>query len=252
MSRTVPTGNSPSPVTRWFEIEGAEGGIRYYDKVAEKVVTVGKKFAFILLSRMATVKGWHEASKSGIYSNEVSDTKAERLCIKAHKGGELAEGFYSEIRDRIVAVGGYYTANLYCAYKDGEGDKARLKLGCLQLKGASLNAWVDFERENRNEIWKQAVQITGWTQEKKGKIEFAIPSFKLMKITKESDDEAGIIQEALKVYHAEYFKRTRVEQTAAPAAPLPPEEPEAPAKVEPAKAAEPEPEPIDDSGEVPF
>ena len=59
MSRTIPAGNTPSPVTRWFELDGAEGGVRYYDKEKKEQIEVGKKFGFILLDQLAVVKGWH-------------------------------------------------------------------------------------------------------------------------------------------------------------------------------------------------
>ena len=214
MSRTIPAGNTPSPVTRWFELDGAEGGVRYYDKEKKEQIEVGKKFGFILLDQLAVVKGWHEPSESGITSNEVRDTKAERLIVRAFKGGDLAEGFYSEIRDRIKAVGGHYTCNLYLASKSGDD----LKLGCLQIKGAALNAWVEFKKASGEAVWKQSISITGWTDGKNGSVKYKTPVFKLTPITKESDDKAGEIQETLKAYHTEYFKRTRVEQVDKPAA----------------------------------
>ena len=32
MSRSNPTDNTPNPAVRWFEWNGEQGGIRYYDK----------------------------------------------------------------------------------------------------------------------------------------------------------------------------------------------------------------------------
>jgi hypothetical protein len=57
--------------------------IRYYDKEAKKNVDVGADFTFILLDQLASVRGWHDDSNSGIYSNEVKDTTQEALVVKA-------------------------------------------------------------------------------------------------------------------------------------------------------------------------
>jgi hypothetical protein len=139
MSRSNPTDGIRNPSTRWFEFaSGADGGfVRYYDKDAEKNVELGDakeggKFLFILLDELATVKGWHDASESAIYANEVRDTRQDALVVKAFKGGELASGLYAGIKDRIVAVGGHFVASCYIAYKDGDA----LRLGNIRFKGA--------------------------------------------------------------------------------------------------------------------
>jgi hypothetical protein len=132
MSRSNPTDGIRNPATRWFEFaSGVDGGfVRYYDKDAEKQVPLGDAenggtFTFILLDELATVKGWHDASESGIFANEIRDTRQDTLVVKSFKGGELASGLYASIKDRIVAVGGHYVASCYIAYKDGGG----LRLG---------------------------------------------------------------------------------------------------------------------------
>lgn len=235
MSRSNPTEHAVHPAQRWFEWDGSKGGIRYYDKATNANINIGKNFTFIVLDRLAVVKGWHEPSESGITSNEVRDTKSERMVVKAFKGGILAEGFYASIRDRIKAVGGHFTCNLYIAWKDADG----LKIGSFQFKGAALNAWVEFEKANREGVWKKAVTIDGMVKGKKGKIEFVTPTFKLTDIAEKTDTEAKALDQLLQVYLKNYFQRTRLEQVEKPAAPVgeapategqPPEEyvPEAP------------------------
>lgn len=221
MSRSNPTEHAPHPCQRWHEWDGSAGEIYYYDKNEVNPqdpkkkglnITVGKKFVFIVLDRLALVKGWHEPSESSIQSNEVRDTKAEALVVKARKGGILAEGFYANIRDRVKACGGKFTCNLYIAYKDGDG----LKLGSLQFKGAALNAWVEFEKKNRDAIWKQAVKINGSTSGKKGAITFEVPKFSLLTVTEKTDTEAKALDSLLQVFLKNYFKRSRVEQVDRP------------------------------------
>jgi len=216
--------STPHPCGRWIEWNGETGGFRYYDKTDKTNKPLALPFGFIVVGKTATVKGWHEASESGIMANEVADTTRDPFVVKSFKGGPLASGFYREIKDRVAALGGHYTSNIYLAYKSG----AEMVLGCLQLKGAALMAWSDFEKAHRAEIWSKAVKVATFAEGKKGKVIFRTPVFEIVGLSKESDDAAGVIQEKLKTFHAEYFKRTTTEQ--------------------PAPAAH---EPADDSGDLP-
>ncbi len=247
MSRSNPTEHISHPCTRWFEWDGSNGEVRFYDKDSKKNIIIGSKFQFMVLDKLSIIKGWHDASESGITSNEVRDTKSERLVVKAFKGGILAEGFYTNIRDRIKALGGYYTTNLYIAYKGANG----MMLGSIQFAGAALNAWVDFEKENRDAIWKKAIKIDGYVEGKKGKITFRVPKLSAVEITQQSDVEAQTLDKLLQVFLKSYFGRTRVDQIAKPSVDG---EPESPIDEETAAAlargTNPEPEPERD--DVPF
>lgn len=210
MSRSQPTDRTPNPATRFYEWSGGEGIIRYYSKEESKNIDVGDKFSFILLDSLATIKGWNDASDSGIFSNEVKDTRAEPLLVKSFKGGVIAEGFYSQIRDRVKAAGGHFTTNLYIAYKDGN----ELKLGSLQFKGAALNSWVDFQKENRQAVYDKAVAISGSTEGKKGRVTYQTPNFKLVDISPEMNAKALVLDKELQAYLKGYFQRTKVDQVA--------------------------------------
>src|SRR3990167_9486263 len=136
MSRSNPGANgAANPAVRWFEWNGEHGVVRYYDKDAKKNVDVGSEFRFVLLDERGSVRGWHDPSQSGIYSNEVKDTRQDVLVVKAFKGGPLAEGFYKDIKDRVNAVGGQFNANCYIAFRNGDG---ALTIGSLRFKGAAL------------------------------------------------------------------------------------------------------------------
>ena len=257
MSRSNPTDSTPNPSTRWYEWDGSNGQVRHYDKTAKSLKDSTKlganivsklPFVFILLDELASVRGWHDASDSGIFSNEVRDTRAETLVVKSFKGGILAEGFYANIRDRISAQGGHFTTNLYIGYKDAEGN---LAIGSLQLKGAALNSWVEFKKAHRQEIYKKAVKITGYVEGKKGKIVFRTPTFVIQDISEKTNTEAVTLDALLQHYLKGYFSRTRTEQVAKPAAsPIAPED--YPPDVEPEPEPEPEPAPEPESDDVPF
>ena len=208
MSRSNPTDNSPNPCKRWFEWDGGNGLVRYYDKEKKENIEVGSDLVFIVLDELCTIKGWHDASDSGIFANEIRDTRAETFVVKSFKEGELASGFYKDIRDRVGNMGGNFVANLYIAFKEN----GEMHLGSLQIKGAALNAWVEFKKKNRADILKKAVQIKGSTEGKKGKIVFHTPNFFIKNITDETDAQAIALDKELQVYLEGYFKRTVTKQ----------------------------------------
>lgn len=208
MSRSNPTQDNPNPATIWFEWNGELGEVRYYDKEFKKEIVVPQPFVFILLDELATVKGWHDPSESGIYSNEVKDTTKETFVVKAFKGGKIAEGFYAAIKDKIKAEGGHYTTNCYIGYRDGGED---LLLGSIQFKGAALMEWMEFKKQNRSELYKGAVRIKGFTEGKKGKIEFRKPKFSLVNITEETEAQAIDLDKTLQDYLKGYFAKNRAD-----------------------------------------
>jgi len=224
MSRSNPTDNAPNPCTRWMEWNGSHGCPRYYDKQEKKEVQLDPDFTFILLDQTATIRGWHDPSDSGIFANEVRDTRVSPFIVKAFKGGKLAEGLYSSIKDRVNASGGRFTMNCYLGFK---GEVGGLRLGCLQFKGASLNAWVEFTKENRAEIYKGAIHINGYNEAKKGKVVFRVPVFELVALSEDTNRQAVALDIELQDYFNGYFKRTHVDQSEAPQTDAPETEPAA-------------------------
>lgn len=225
VSRSNPTDNTPNPSLRWFEWQGSQGIVRYYDKNAKNLKNPEKKgenipctlpFNFIVLDELSTVKGWHEASESGIYSNEVRDTRAETFVVKSFEGGVLAEGFWRPIADRVGNLGGYFVTNIYIGFKDAAG---LLQIGSIQFDGASLSAWMDFKKSHRAELYSKAVKIVSFTQHKKGNVDFRKPVFAIQEISEKTDAEAKALDMLLQNYLKGYFSRTRTEQVAKPAAP---------------------------------
>lgn len=214
MSRSNPTENgTPNPAVRWFEWNGEAGAVRYYDKDQKKNIDCGSDFKFLLLDQLGSVRGWHEASESGIYSNEVKDTRADVLLVKAFKGGTLAEGLYKEIKDRVTAVGGQFVANCYIAFKhDGA-----LAIGSLRLKGAALSAWMDFCKSHRADLYKKAIRINGFTEGKKGRITFRVPILHLVETSAETNAAAEALDETFQGFLQVYLGRNtrdRVESAA--------------------------------------
>lgn len=213
MSRSRPHENgTPNPATRWFEWQGEHGTVRYYDKDAKQNIDVPLPFTFILLDELGSVRGWHDASQSAIYSNEVKDTRADVLIVKAFKGGTLAEGMYRDIKDRVNTLGGAFNANCYVAFK-GAGDE--LAMGSLRFKGAALGAWMEFRKAHRSELYTKAVTITGFTEGKKGRIIFRVPTFATVAISAETSTAAVALDEQLQAFLDGYLARNKQDQAEA-------------------------------------
>jgi hypothetical protein len=207
LSRSNPNENSnPNPAVRWFEWHGEQGTLRYYDKATKQQVDVGNDLTFILLDQLGSVRGWHDPSDSGIYSNEVKDTRQEVMIVKSFKGGTIAEGIYKDIKDRCNSAGGQFVANLYIAFK---GDDGGLDIGSLRLKGAALGAWMEFSKAHRADLYSKAVRIKGYTEGKKGRITFRVPVLAVVDITPETDAAAVALDKEFQKFLSAYLKRPK-------------------------------------------
>lgn len=200
----------PNPSTRWFEWNGEKGAINYYDKDLKQTVVVALPFTFILLDELGGVRGWHDPSQSGIYSNEVKDTRQDALIVKAFKGGTLVEGFYRDIKDRVNSLGGSFSTNCYLAFKDENGE---LHIGALPLKGAALAAWMEFRKQHRADFYSKAVKIDGFTEGKKGSIVYRIPKFAMTEISPETIGLAVELDRTLQDFLKGYLSRNKKDQT---------------------------------------
>jgi hypothetical protein len=216
VSRSNPNENGqPNPSTRWFEWNGEQGVIRYYDKDAKQNVDVGNDFTFLLLDQLGKVSGWHEASESGIFSNEVKDTRADVLVVKAFKatGGPLAEGLYKDIKDHVHTLGGQFVASCYIGYKTDDG----LAIGNIGFKGAALSAWMDFTKSHRSDLYSKAIQINGFTEGKKGRITYRVPVFSVAGTTPETDRAAVGLDAQLQSFLKHYLAKNKRDQVEASA-----------------------------------
>jgi hypothetical protein len=225
MSRSNPTAAGlPNPSTRFFEWSGGEGKLGYYDKEKKEMIEVKTPFRFLFLDQMATVKGYNKKRKTGLYANEVRDTKLEPLRVKFFEGKEdVATGLWVDIKDKVVASSGGFCANVYIAYKDGN----ELKIGSIAMKGCSLGPWFDFQKKFRKEMHEKSIIIKPGKMNDEGAIEFTPPIFEVGDITPETDARAKELDAELQKYFDSYFSRTTTTQRAeAKAETKPSEEPE--------------------------
>lgn len=243
MSRSNTTETARNPSTRWFEWQGSKGQPYYWDKEAEKRVMLELPFTFLLLDELATVRGYHEASNSGIHANEVRDTRQDTLVVRAFKGGDIASGLYASIRDRVKAHGGYFQSSCYIAYKDGD----ELRLGNFGFNGAALSEWSEFKKSCPDKanadgkrvrgFYVDAVTIHGYEDRRKGATDYRVPRFALKAVGAETNAQALALDTQLQEFLKDYLGRTRSEQATvsaavhAPAAPAQAEPPATPVRV---------------------
>lgn len=203
MSRRNPN-QSEHPCNRWFEWNGEKGCIKFYDKEEEANIEIDPKLTFLVLDELATITGFDKPNKCGIYSNEVRNTVNDYLTVKSHKGGEIAHGLYQDIKDKVKAVGGKYTDNIYIAFKDELG---KLVIGALRLKGAAFSAWMDFKKGNKKAINEQAIRLHGFEDKEEGSISFRVPIFKVQDVDPDTHEAAMLLDDELQEYLNAYFIR---------------------------------------------
>ena len=236
MSRSNPTETKRNPALRWFEWSGKNGSLSYYDKENKVKVEVPLPFRFVLLDELSTIKGWHDASDSGISSNEVRNMRLEPLAVRSFKGGDLANGLYADIKDRVAAIGGHYVSNLYIGFKVGNN----LSICSLQLHGGALSSWFEFRKKVGPDLYKEAIEIGSFTEGKKGSVVFKIPQWKLMKLSPETHELAVELDAELQKYLTDYFAQSKVDSPApAVVEAAPQSDYEAFENATPAKPAEP-------------
>ena len=200
-----PTTGSGTPVTKYLNWKSNDKAFSYYDKQKGENVKVELPLKFLFLEHYHTVKGWNDASESGIYSNEVYSIGKEELNVKAFKGGDIAKGLYKENREKIVNAGGVYHRSVYAMLPDGD-------LVNFQLKGIGVKAYSDFYNDNNHLLDNRWIEINSAKEGKKGAVKFSSPEFTIGdNITKAEDKMANDCAGVLQSYMDSYFGRTESE-----------------------------------------
>ena len=198
-------GGTKNPATKFLEWKSDQKGFSYYDKGLAKNVEVSLPFKFVFLDELSTVKGWNDASSSGIFSNEVKYLSKEPMTVKAFKGGEIAKGLYNEIKERVKNAGGHYSKSVYIMLEDGS-------LANIQLKGSATQQWGEFVKANRQSITRTWINVASATENKKGKVVFSIPNFTIGADIEDLDArDADAKFDELEAYLKTYLAKVDVE-----------------------------------------
>ena len=166
-----PEKKNPNPAKKFLEWSSNDKCFKYYDKQTEENVLVPLPLKFVIVEHYHTVKGWNDASQSGIYSNEVLYTSNDELEVKSFKEGLIAKGLYKEIRQKVNDAGGHYCRSIYAVTKD-------LELINISLKGSAVSSYSDFIKEfgdyNFDKNW---IEISEAKEMKKGAVNYTVPVF---------------------------------------------------------------------------
>lgn len=201
ISHTNEAPKSANPTSKYLEWKSNDKSFSYYDKEAGENVKVELPLKFLFLQNYHTVKGWNDASESGIYSNEVFYIGSEPMTVRSFKGGVIAEGLYKDIKPTITAAGGKYNRSIYVMLEDGT-------VANISLKGSGVRQWSDFMEANKNIIDNQWIEVLTSNDEKKGSIKYSTPEFTVgANLTKQDSAKADDVAAELKNYLDGYFKK---------------------------------------------
>lgn len=201
------TEGSSNPATKFLQWKSNDKCFAYYDKNKGNNINIPLPFKFQFLEHFHTIKGWNDASESGIYSNEVKFISKEELKVRSFKGGDIAEGLYSEIRSKVRDAGGKYFRSVYAINEDGE-------IINLQFKGAVVSAYSDFCNENEaTKFENHWIEINDVENKKKGATKYSVPIFEIGKVfTKSEMSLADEKYQDIVNYFDKYTKEIEVEE----------------------------------------
>ncbi len=212
-----------NPASRFLEWKSDHGCFQYQDvqkakKFIEEGVDTKEAYAqetyqvelplkFLLIRQpLATIKGYSDTHKSGIYSNEVRHIGTDVVKVKTFKRDFIAEGVYKQIKPIVKQHGGYYCNSLYCMAENGE-------IFNISLKGSSVSEWSEFYNKSKSRAKDEWIIVEGAEERTKGKVKFTVPVFKYESVISQNDAEmANEAFRTLYDYHQEYFNTQEVEK----------------------------------------
>lgn len=202
MSRSTNTNKPSNPAQHFLRWKQAKKTFEYWDKDAQKAVDVPLSTPFIVLDILATVSGFNERKTTGIWSNEVRDSK--HILEVRDKDGLVERGPWRTIKEKLAYA--KYTASVYAYAKINDEPK----LVNLQLSGCALGPWIDFcSSLGRDEIYGDlVVAATGTKEGKKGAVVFNSPVFEVVsrKVSDETRELAKEMDAALQAYLESYLE----------------------------------------------
>ena len=203
ISHTQEKSESSNPTSKYLEWKSVDKMFSYYDKAAKENVSVELPLKFVFLQHYHTVKGWNDASQSGIWSNEVYYIGSEPMTVRAFKGGTIAEGIYKDIKEDITKAGGKYHRSVYVMLEDGS-------IANLSFKGAVVREWSEFMKNSKSLIDNRWVEIKSAKDQKKGSIKYSTPDFALgANLSKKDEAMADTAAAELKGHLDQYFNKDR-------------------------------------------
>jgi len=197
-----------NPAAKFLSWKSNHQKFSYYDKTTQENVFLEMPVKFLALTRYKTIKGWNQKKEGAIIANEVKSLK-EELVVNFYKKGdkqEIARGAWNDIKETVEFWGGRYTESVYAMLPDGE-------LVNLQLSGASLSTWFEFQKNQTHRFFDEFVQVNGFKEGKSGAVTFSYPVFEWTgKMNASQKTLAEAADELIQRYEASYFKNAGTSQ----------------------------------------
>jgi len=192
-----------NPCSKFIEWKGSKGQFYYYNKETQENVFFKKDIYIVVLDELSTVRGWHDASESGIYSNEVKYISKEELTVKSFKGGLFAKGIYSEIKGNLQ--GGKYAKSVYVALLTPKDKSFTIELANIQLYGSAIGAWIN--AKIKSDDGRVIVLSPSTVEKKKGRTVYFEPEIKKSAVRKDIIAECIELDKELQKYLKHYFSK---------------------------------------------
>jgi hypothetical protein len=201
MSLKATLAAEKNPATKFIQWKSDQGYFYYYDKQAQKNVQLDEPIHIIVIDQLTTVKGYHEPTSKGIYANEVRYSAKQPLNVSTFGNFHIANGLYSEIKEKIKASGGKYSKSVYAAllkYAD-DGSAPTLELVNFQFYGAALEPYINAKIKTDGSVYELG---TDPEPKKKGAVRYFVPTITKVsvKVLEETLQQAIDLNDKLDVY----------------------------------------------------
>lgn len=193
----------PNPVVRYYDFKGTKNGFVWYnkDKGQEEIAF---PLSFALVTVRNEVSGYHKKTKSGIWSNSISEygVAKEELKVYSQKPDKanntaLAQGLWKSISEDCRKQGGHFTKVLI-GYEFGVG------IIKISLTGTGIAAYGDFVKtvSPKSDLYDKVIEVKD-TRKNDEDDDYTIPVFSTGKaLTKKQEEEVDQAYEQVKDYFA--------------------------------------------------
>lgn len=162
-----------NPIEFYFEWKGGidTAAFTWYDKEAGERKSF-KELTFLVLATTNTVRGYDEANECGIYANEANDLGYDTLSVKSKKGGTIADGTWTQIKDIVTGRGGKFCKAIYAVLINKK--KNTCAPICLHLYGSALASLFEANIQKSPRLITAKVDPN---EQKKGATKYYQPMF---------------------------------------------------------------------------
>lgn len=191
-----------NPATKFIQWSSKHEKFLYYDKQKKENILLELPLKFLAVSRYKTIKGWNQSKEFSLISNEVKDLKHQIAVTAYPKNGEkylLCKGTWEEIKEKVETNKGKYTESVYVMLPDGE-------VANIQLNGASLSTWFDFQKNQTDRFFDNWVVVKGFKEGSQGAVTYTYPVFEWgSTLDTESQLRAETADAKIEEYELSYF-----------------------------------------------